>query len=122
MNRSSRRSLATYLLAAFAGVWLYAALLPCVLASAAPRCDQCPAAPSAHGDIEPCAATQVDCSLPELQPISFDWLASAKVPAVLLATLPLPNNAPDIAPRRHTQNAVGRAPPPLAQRPAVLLI
>ena len=122
MNRSSRRSLATYLLAAFAGVWLYAALLPCVLASTAPRCDQCPPTHNTHGDVEPCAETQTDCSLPDLQPISLDWLAGTKMTTVLLATLPILNNASDIATQRLAENAVGRAPPPLAQRPAVLLI
>lgn len=122
MNQVAHRSLAKHLLAAFAGVWLYAALLPCVLADAAPRCDQCPPAHSTHGDTDPCAGSQTDCSLPDVQPISFDWLAGTKTATVLLATLPIANDACNIAPRRHTKNAVSRAPPPLALRPAVLLI
>ena len=121
MKRVAHRSLAKHLLAAFAGVWLYAALLPCVLADTAPRCDECPPAHSAD-DVDVCAGTQADCSLPDVQPISFDWLAGTKPATALLATLPITNHASDIAPRRHAANAIGRAPPPLAQRPAVLLI
>ncbi len=122
MNRNARRSLAAYLLAAFAGVWLYAALLPCVLASTAPRCDECPPAHSTHSDTDPCAGSQTDCSLPDVQPISLDGLAGTKTATVLVATLPIANDACNIAPRRHAENAVSRAPPPLALRPAVLLI
>lgn len=122
MNRHTHRSLAGYLLAAFAGVWLYAALLPCVLASSAPRCDQCPPAHSTHADADSCAGAQTDCSLPDVQPTSFDWLAGTKTAPVLVATLPITDDVCDVAPRRHADNAVGRAPPPLALRPAVLLI
>lgn len=122
MNRVAHRSLAKHLLAAFAGVWLYAALLPCVLADSVPRCDQCPPAHSMHGDTDPCAGSQADCSLPDVQPISLDGLAGTKTATVLVATLPIATDACNIAPRRHAENAVSRAPPPLALRPAVLLI
>lgn len=123
MSLAAHRSLAKYVLAAFSGVWLYAAILPCVLAGTMPQCDRCPPMHSAaDADIERCApATQTDCSLPDLQPVSFDWFATAKIAPPLLATLPI-SGASDIAPRRHTENAARRAPPPLALRPAVLLI
>lgn len=125
MNRTERRSLAKYLLAAFAGVWLYAALLPCVFASTAPQCDHCPPAQSVPGDAdELCAPTmQADCGLPDLNPVSVDGLSAAHVVPGVLTTLPaMAWQAPDIAAARHAENAVHRAPPPLALRPAVLLI
>lgn len=125
MNRIVRRSLAKHLLAAFAGVWLYAALLPCVLATAVPQCDHCPPAQgAAAADDESCTpAMQTDCGLPDLNPVSVDGSATAKIVPGILTTLPITaGQAPDIAAARHVENAVRRAPPPLALRPAVLLI
>lgn len=122
MNRIARRSLASYFLAAFAGIWLHAALLPCVFASTAPQCDHCPPAQSAPDEL--CApAMQADCSLPDLTPVSVDGLPTAHVAAGVLTTLPAAiGRPPDIAAARHAENAARRALPPLALRPAVLLI
>jgi len=122
MNSNARRSFARYLLAAFAGIWLHAAVAPCVLAGTAPQCDHCPPAQSAPHDL--CApAMQTDCRLPDLNPVSVDGLSTAHVAAGVLTTLPATlGRAPDIAAAHHAENAIRRAPPPLALRPAVLLI
>lgn len=123
MNASaSRRSRTRYFLAAFAGIWLHAAVVPCVLAGTTPRCDHCPPAQGAPDD--PCApAMQTDCSLPDLNPVSGDGLSTAHIVPGLLTTLPATlGRAPDIAAARHAENALRRAPPPLALRPAVLLM
>lgn len=122
MNRAAHRSLAVYVLAAFVGVWVYAALLPCVQAAAMPRCDSCP--PRATVEIDKCPPTvQTDCTLPDLKPISVDLLADVKIAPRVIALLPVTiDAAPEVVSRRHAENAVRNAPPPLALRPATLLL
>ena len=122
MNRAAHRSLAVYVLAAFVGVWLYAALSPCVQADAMPRCDSCP--PQTTVEIDTCPPTvQTDCSLPDLKPISVDLLADVKIAPRTIALLPvITAAAPEVVHRRHAEDAVRNTPPPLALRPATLLL
>lgn len=121
MNANTSRSRTRDFPAAFVGIWPHAAAV-LHLAGTTPRCDHCPPAQGAPDD--PCApAMQADCSLPDLTPVSVDGLPTAHVAAGVLTTLPAAiGRPPDIAAARHAENAARRALPPLALRPAVLLI
>ncbi len=121
---STRRSIARRLLVAFTGVWLYAALSPCLMAAGDPHCPDCPssstAAPLDENACQP--AMTVDCALPELNPVTLDGSLDVPAPIHVLAIVPADAAAVPIAPfEHHAANAAVRAPPPLALRPAVLL-
>lgn len=124
MFASARRSIARRLVVAFAGVWLYAALSPCLMADDT-HCPDCPPASTAtHADESACApAMEVDCALPDLNPVSLDGSQDIRAPVAVLAIIPAIAAAPPLDRfERHSENAALRAPPPLASRPAVLLI
>jgi hypothetical protein len=123
--RLRRRSLARRLVAAFAGVWLYAALSPCLMA-AATHCPDCPPASSSalENEVFACApAMDVDCALPDVNPVALDWSVDIQLPMAVLAIVPAGTAGPPTARfERHSENAALCAPPPLASRPAVLLM
>lgn len=126
MFASARRSIARRLAVAFTGVWLYAALSPCLMAAGEHDCPDCPLASAAtHADDTACAsATAVDCALPDLNPVTVEKPAHLPSPVAVLAIVPVATAAPPFSARfqRHSENAALHAPPPLALRPAVLLI
>lgn len=121
---SVRRSTARRLVVAFAGVWLYAALSPCLMADDT-HCPDCPpASTTTHTDETACApGMTVDCALPDVNPVTFDGSVDIQAPVAVLAIVPAIAAAPPITRfEQHAENAALRAPPPLASRPAVLLI
>lgn len=123
--RLRTRLIARRLLVAFTGVWLYAALAPCLMADDA-HCADCPPAPAAiHADDAACPpAATVDCALPDVSPVTLDVSAPLDAPVAVLAVVPAVTGMPPplIRFERVSENAALRAPPPLALRPAVLLI
>ena len=124
MSRSGRRSLARFLLVAFAGLWLQAVAAPCAMADSPPRHECPPASGTIEAHDETCPSSQrVDCALPDPNPVVLDFFAKIETPVATLTLLPAPAAAPpSMALERHSDNAALRAPPPLALRPAVLLI
>lgn len=124
LARLRRHALARRLIIAFTGVWLYAALSPCLMADDA-HCPDCPpAADTPVEDVHACPpAMEVDCALPDFSPVALDWSADVHAPIAVLAILPAATTGAPATPlERHAENAALAAPPPLALRPAVLLI
>lgn len=121
---SARRSIARRLVVAFTGVWLYAVLSPCLMAANDHHCPDCPppsAAPLEESACQP--AMIVDCALPDLNPVTLDGSMDVPAPVDVLAIVPADAAVIPITPyEHHAANAAVRAPPPLALRPAVLLM
>ena len=111
---------------ALVGVWLLAALAPCVSAATS-TCGAGPC-PSLHGSADAtypsCEIAQsVDCQLQSPQPTSADFSFNVVAPSTLLGLIAPsilePLGRSDLA---HADAAARVAPPPLSLRPAVLLI
>lgn len=113
-------------LTALVGVWLLAALAPCVSAATSTcGAGPCPSlSDSADMAYPPCETAQsVDCQLQSPQPISADFSFNGGAPSILLGLIAPSTLEPlgrsDLA---HADSAARAAPPPLSLRPAVLLI
>lgn len=100
---------------------MYAALAPCLMAAT-----HCPDCGSAQQEVDQdcVGGARADCELSNPTRPSFDWLSSLQAPApLLLVALPAAVALPaDPGPGQYVKNAALRASPPLALRPAVLLI
>jgi hypothetical protein len=66
---------------------------------------------------------EVDCALPDVNPVTLDWSVDIQLPMAVLAIVSASTEGtPTARFERHSENAALRTPPPLASRPAVLLM
>lgn len=124
--RHSQRKFWRGWLTVLAGVWLYAALAPCVSAATS-MCGAGPC-PALAGDADASShlcdmAQSIDCQTPDPQPTSLDFTFTGITPSMVLTrTEPAVRATLDRSRMAHADSAARDTPPPLSLRPAVLLI